>query len=682
VLDSGASGCIAVDVGGTFTDLVYVDFEARHAETQKVLSTPHALELGVLDAIRAISAEGAISRVSYFLHGTTVGLNALLQRRGATIGLLTTKGFRDTLEIGRSDYGDPYDLFWSPPAPLVPRRLRLPITERTTSSGAIHTPVQAEDVRAALGVFLDAGVDSIAVAFLNSYANPEHELAALDLLLSEGFSGSVSLSHIVSREYREYERTSTTVIDAFVRPTVSGYLERLEEELRALGFRGTALVARSDGCAMTFAEAKERPFETILSGPVAGAMGAADLASKLGLERVISADVGGTSFDTCFIEESRPSLVHEGRIMGMPIQAPWIDVRTIGAGGGSIANIGADGLLRVGPQSAGADPGPASYGRGGSAATLTDAALVLGMLGSGRLAGGISLDRDRAREALRSTATEMGLSIEEAARGVVQLLTSRMANAIRELTIEEGRDPREMSLVMFGGAGPLLACVSARELEMSQIVIPSRAGSFSAQGLLVADLSQTASQTCIAPLGSEALAAVDRLLPGILTQLRQRTGRGPDDEGTTLRVQLELRYVGQEHTLQIDVPANPERLVFDSQQVQSLFHRTYAQTFGQALSSPVEIVTVRASLITTLSHPGEAPSFSDAHLVAAEDFAEAYSFTDDRWRDFRVVHRQSLSAEGVLAGPALVLDETATIYVDSGFVATKGSGDCLILRFL
>ncbi|HUZ83138.1 MAG TPA: hydantoinase/oxoprolinase family protein, partial [Gaiellales bacterium] len=487
---------IGVDVGGTFTDLIFLDDGTGEILVGKRPTSPATPEVGVLDVLERSLSGPQFASAAYFLHGTTVGLNALIERRGAVVGLLATDGFRDVLELRRGDRDDPYDLFWKPPAPLVPRDLRIPVRERIRADGVVHRELVAADVSAAVELFRSRGVDAVAVTFMNAYANPRHELEAERLLRAAGFDGDVSLSHRVSGEYREYERSCTTVIDAFVRRRMGPYLTRLDSQLGGRGFAGEAMIMRSGGGAMTFAEAASRPFETILSGPVAGADAVAQLARELELPHVIGADVGGTSFDTCLIDDGRPPVLYEGEVIGLPIQTPWVDVRSIGAGGGSIARADAGGLMRVGPESAGADPGPAAYGRGGEEATVTDAALVLGMLPAGDIAGGVRLSRELAGRALTRLAGRLGFATaEQAARGVIEITSAQMADAIRSITVERGRDPREAAVVAFGGAGPLFGTLLADELNARLLVVPPHAGNFSAWGLLGADLSRTASRT-------------------------------------------------------------------------------------------------------------------------------------------------------------------------------------------
>jgi N-methylhydantoinase A len=630
-------------------------------------TTPAAPEQGVVAAVNSQVSAEQVRRSEFFLHGTTVGLNSLLERRGAVVGLLATRGFRDALEIRRGDREDPYDLFPAPARPLVPRRLRLPVTERLRADGAVHVPLEEEDVRGAVATFIEEGVDSVAVSFINAYANPEHELAAERTIRGAGFTGDISLSHRVSGEYREYERTSTTVIDAYVRPRLAAYLARLEELLRAAGFDGSLLVTRSGGGAMTFAEAEARPFETILSGPVAGAEGAAELARNLELGDVISADVGGTSFDTCLISSGRPQVMYEGRVDGMPVQTSWIDVRSIGAGGGSIAYVDVGGLLRVGPRSAGADPGPAAYGRGGEEPTVTDAALVLGLLGEGELAAGIRLDRERAVSALEPLGERLGLGVEEVARGILTIANASMADTIREITAEQGQDPREATLMAFGGAGPVFATLLARELGIGSIVIPPYAGNFSAWGLLGADLTQSTARTQILPLSDDGLAAARTTLAGLQARLEQRNRSVPE-------VRLDIRYVGQEHTLTIVV--DPES---GPDEIRRLFTGEYERTFGHSMDEPVEIVALRATMRTPL------PRLAAEHREVSPNGRpprsfESFSFALGERLPFALVDRGGLAAGATLPGPAIIVEETATTYLDAGYSARVHVSGCLLVE--
>ena len=671
---SGATR-LGVDVGGTFTDLIFYDEASGEMRVGKVPTTPAAPEEGVLTATSELLTGDELASSAYFLHGTTVGLNSLLTRTGAVVGLLCTRGFRDILETRRGDRDEPYNLFWRPPEPLVARRLRIPVTERMRADGTVHVPFEADDVHAAAAVFREEGVTAVAIAFLNSYANPEHELAAERALREAGFEGEISLSHVVSGEYREYERTSTTVIDAFVRGRMSHYLARLAEGLAAGRFAGAPLVTRSGGGAMTFEEAEQRPFETVTSGPVAGAEGGAELARVLGLSNVVTADVGGTSFDTCLILDGRLPLLYEGTIEGWPLQTSWVDVRSIGAGGGSIAYVDVGGLLRVGPRSAGADPGPASYGRGGTEPTVTDAAAVLGMLAEGDLAGGVQLDVEAARKAFRPLAESLGLEIEDVARGAIAIVNANMANAIREITVEQGEDPREATLMAFGGAGPLFGTLLARELEMPQIVVPPYAGNFSAWGLLGADLVQTASRTRIMPLDEASIAGANDILAELFGSLTARTDAGGGERGA--RPRHALRRPG----------ALPDRA------------RSRPTTAGSppmpprsAACSPPTTAAPSATRWTGRSRSSRygrrcAAGFRDGAEARAavgstdgraHPDVEAYSFTRGERLDFAVAHRSALAPGTSVEGPLILLEETATTYVDAGYSATVHASGALV----
>ncbi len=668
---------IGVDVGGTFTDLIFYDDESGEMRVGKVPTTPAEPDRGVLDAISTALTTELVDASKYFLHGTTVGLNSLLTRTGAVVGLLATQGFRDILEVRRGDRPDPYDLFPKLPEPLVPRRLRFGIPERMRADGTVHAPIELDAVHDALQVFAAEGVQSVAVAFLHSYANPDHELAAERALRDFGFEGEISLSHRVSGEYREYERTTTTVIDAYVRPRMATYLSRLDEQLAGAGFRGSLLVTRSGGGAMTFREAEERPFETILSGPVAGAEGAAELARSLELGELITADVGGTSFDTCLITAGRPQMMYEGSVVGLPVQTPWVDVRSIGAGGGSLAYVDVGGLLRVGPGSAGADPGPACYGRGGTQPTVTDAAFALGMLGEGRLAGGVRLDGGAARSALAPLAERLSFEVDDVSRGIVTIANANMANAIREITVEQGVDPRQATLVAFGGAGPLFATLLARELELTQIAIPPYAGNFSAWGLLGADLTQSAALTRITRLDDNATADLDGVLDNLFEALVSRAHEAGVETGR--EIGFDMRYVGQEHTLTIGVPATAGRIGASVSDIHGLFTREYGRTFGHSMDEAVEIVSVRATLRTPLPRRADERVSQVAQNGRDAGSLAAYSFTRGEHLPFALVDRASLSEGGAVEGPAILFEDTATTYLDAGFTARLHESGSLFL---
>ncbi len=664
---------IGVDVGGTFTDLVMRDQRDGHVTVGKVPTTPQDPEAGVLNAVDAVLSTDEIARCSHFLHGTTVGLNALIERRGATVGLITTTGFRDVLEIGRGDRPDPYDLRPLPKDPLVPRRRRMEVQERISARGTVVRPLDLTLVPSIVEQFAAESVDAVAIVLINSYANPEHEVQLEAELRRRGFTGDISLSYRVSGEYREYERTTTTVIDAFVRHRMGPYLRKLRDGLRERGFEGELLITRSGGGALTVDEALARPFETILSGPVAGAAATARLAQDLDLALAIPADVGGTSFDTAAIVDGRLPLNFEGEVDGLPLQCPWVDVRSIGAGGGSLAFVDEGGLLRVGPRSAGAVPGPACYQRGGTQATVTDAALALGMLASGELSGGVGLDLEAAHRVLDDLVDGSGLPDKIAvAQGVMRIAASHMAEAVRGITVEKGVDLRQGALVAFGGAGPLFASLLANEMDVDTAVIPSNAGNFSAVGLMQSDVSRSAARTYLRPLSDDTLAAV------VVVATDLASSFGPATDADSYELLLDLRYRGQEHSLTTAFPWSYGGKPPAVEEVQRRFEADYRAAYGLNLLESVELVNVRVQRHTSLSVSRDAvtaPPWVDAVGLGVRP---VWSFTKGAWADTPVIERSSVPSEG-MSGPVLVVEQTSTTVVDAGFRVRPHAHETLVL---
>jgi N-methylhydantoinase A len=669
---------IGVDIGGTFTDLVLYNDRTGAISLEKVPTTPRSPEEGCIAAIKkALNAE-EIHSANYFLHGTTVGLNALLERRGATVGLITTEGFRDVLEIRRGARGAGLDPFWVPPPPLVKRSLRLTVQERVSADGTILKRVYEPDVIQALDRFRATQVTVIGIALINAYANPANELEVARMLKGAGYDGALSLSHRLSREWGEYERTSTTVVDAFVRGRVADYLHYIDDELRAAGFKGTMLLARSGSGSMSFAEAYERPIETINSGPVGGAEGAGELARTLGLGDLVTADVGGTSFDTCVIRGGRPPLLYSGSIAGMPLQTPWVDVRSIGTGGGSVAYLDEGGALRVGPRSAGAEPGPACYGRGGIEPTLTDAAFYLGMLGKGLLASGLQLDRDRAQRALATVAEPLGYTTSQVAKGIVEIIGASMANAIREITVEQGIDPRGLTLLPFGGAGPLMATQLARELDIHEILVPPYAGNFSAWGLLGADVLQSGARTRVTALDEHALTAVNDLLDDLWRELDESKASG-FTELDLREASLDMRYSGQEHSLTVPAPLHGKTLAATASELRTAFSDAYRRSFGGALDLPIQITAVRGARRRPLPRRKYEASPRTTVRDTGADGHIAYSFAVGQNLPFKLFDRDALPIGQRFHGSAIIYEATATTYVDSGYVFGIDATGCLRL---
>jgi N-methylhydantoinase A len=669
---------IGVDVGGTFTDLVFYDDATGEVRVAKGSTTTGEPDRGVVNTVQAGVPKEKLPETSFFLHGTTVGINALLERKGSVVGLLTTAGFRDVLAMRRGTRGEQmYDPLYQAEPELVPRRLRQPVVERMRADGTVDTPLDPAGIADALEVFEAAGVETVAVCFINAYANPQHEVEAEQELRRLGFEGEISLGHKISREYREYERTSTVVVDAYVRASVSSYLGRLETSLGEQDFSGDCLITRSGGGSLSFEEASSRPFETIMSGPVAGAMGAGELCRALGLKRAITADVGGTSFDSCFIVDGRPSVKYEGIVGDMPLQTAWVDVRSIGSGGGSVAYTDRGGALRVGPESAGAVPGPVCYGRGGTNPTTTDAAATLGMLAFGELADGVVLDREAAAQAIEELGGRCGLDRDATASGILTIATAAMADTIRSVSIEEGEDPRDAALIAFGGAGPLFATLLAEELDIKTVVVPGHAGNFSAWGMLGQDITRDASVTAMSPLDEEGVAGARRALDSLFEELDQRETQSTSGVETSREASLDIRYSEQESTLTVDW-TDPDG--DDAAALTERFTTMYQRTFGHVLDGPVEIVSVRAASRAAL--PRRRTERASANGAAGRESRtiEAYSFTQGERMPFTVVDRAALGAGGPAAGPMIVLEPTTTTYIDVGYGVRVGDADALIIE--
>ena len=565
---------IGVDIGGTFTDVVLIS-ESGQVRIAKGLSTPGAFDRGIADILQELLLRESIDSTDceLFVHGTTVATNAIIERKGARTGLITTKGFRDVLELRRIRIPKLYDLTWQKPKPLVERYLRLEVTERMTHRGEVNTPLDEQSVVRAVAELQRLGAESVAVCLLNSYANPAHERAVCEIIRRLAPNMEVTISSEVLAEMREYERTSTSVINAYLMPVVRRYVASLERTLCTQGFKAPLLLMQSNGGAMTAELGCEQPMHIIESGPAAGVVASYKLARRIGIDNAVTLDIGGTTAKASLIEQGELTYADEydvgggfsrgGQLQrggGYVLRAPTLDISEIGAGGGSIVWIDSGGALQVGPKSAGASPGPVCYGHGGTEPTLTDACLVLGYLGSDGLAGGaVRLDRDAAETALRlQIADPLKMSVTDLAAGVVRIAVSNMTRAIRSVSIERGKDPRDFDLIAFGGNGGLFAAAVARELSLKKIIIPPAAGIFSGFGLLYSDLEHHFTQTM--------LGKIDALDPDVVTArwarleeeaiaILGREGFAP--ERCRLQRFGALRYFGQTHELSIPWPPGP-----------------------------------------------------------------------------------------------------------------------------
>lgn len=654
----------AVDVGGTFTDLVVLDSDSGRVSFAKAPTTPAEPAEGVLDCVAKSGLR--LAQATTFFHGTTLGINTMLEHKGARTGLITTKGFRDILEIARMGW-PMYQLHWDQPPPLVPRYLRREVAERVRADGVVLTPLSEEDVRREARYLVEQGVESIAVCFLHSYAYPEHERRAGEIIAREFPTVAVTLSHRVTQEYREYERTATTVGDAAIKPRLARYVDELERSLRSRGFAGAFLLTRCDGGVMSAAEARERPIRTLISGPASGVMGAVALSRWMGVPNLICADMGGTSFDAALVIGHEPALAASTRVEGLPLLVPVVELATIGAGGGSIAWIDAGGALNVGPQSAGADPGPICYGKGGADPTFTDAALVSGLLDPDRFLGGeMALDVEAAREGIRERiAVPLDLTLEEAAAGIVALIEAKMAATLEELTIGKGHDPREFSLLVYGGGGSLVASALAGRLGIPRVIVPPSPATFSAFGMLTLDVVHDFARTSLAALADLRPEDLRRQLAELEEQARAALAReGIPPERQALIPSVDMRYEGQEHTL--TVPLDSSLLsALDTAELRRVFDRRHAVAYGYSMADPVEVTAYRIRAVGALDKPAR-PSLEpggDSAEHARVGSRRALHRESGGELDWAIYDRDLLRAGNRLHGPAIVEEAAATTLV-------------------
>ena len=661
---SGVTQLFAVDVGGTFTDLVVLDGATGDVSFAKAPTTPREPTEGVLASIAKSSLD--LPGATTFFHGTTLGINTMLEHKGATTGVITTRGFRDILEIARMGW-PMYQLHWDQPRPLVPRYLRREVTERMRADGVELAPLDEDELRREAAFLAEHGVESIAVCFLHSYAYPEHEQRAGEILASELPGIAVTLSHQVTQEYREYERTATTVGDATIKPRMARYVDELEQSLARERFDGAFLLTRSDGGVMSAAEAKERPIRTLISGPASGVMGGVALSRWIGVPNLICADMGGTSFDSALIIGHSPSISASTRIEGMPLLVPVIELATIGAGGGSIAWIDAGGALNVGPQSAGADPGPICYGKGGAEPTFTDAALVSGLLDVERFLGGeMALDLDAATEGIRSRIAEpLGMGVEEAAAGIVTLTEAKMAATLEELTIGKGYDPRDFSLLAFGGGGSLVASALATRLGIPMVIVPPSPATFSAWGMLTLDVVHDFARTSLSNLATLDPVEFAARFEELAGQARAALDREdiPVDERSLVH-SVDMRYEGQEHNLTIPLDA-PFLADVDLARLRRLFDERHSVVYGYSMPDPVEVTAYRIRAVGSLDKPKRQPIARGGESAeqALKGLRRAHHRESGGELEWSIYDRDRLEAGNRLHGPAIVEEAAATTLV-------------------
>jgi N-methylhydantoinase A len=683
---------LGIDVGGTFTDLFLA--AGGEVETFKVLSTPQDPSIGVLEGLETIArAKGVPARdfiddLSTIVHGTTVTTNAVLTRRGARTGLLTTAGVRDALEMRRGIREKQYDNRYQNVEPLVPRWLRLPVHERVDWRGEEAQPIELDDVRDAIRTLKKADVAAVAICFLNSFANPAHELAAAEIVREEMPEAFVSVSTELLPTIRFYNRVSTTVLNAYSGPVLDRYLSSLTRRLSGAGFSGVLLIMQSSGgVALPEATAK-RPATTLLSGPAGGPNAAVAVTRALGHDGCLLVDMGGTSFDASLVQKGKLELRADGEIGRLRTALPMLDIATIGAGGGSIGHIDSGGLLRMGPESAGADPGPACYGRGGQRPTCTDANILLGYLDPGYFAGGgMKLDAEAARRAVETDiAKPLGLDVERAAVGMYRVINTNMAHGVREITVRRGLDPREFPLVVAGGAGSVHACMIAAELEIPTVVVPAFASVLCAAGMLMTDLAHDFARSLVSPvdaLGPDRLESVVSGLEAEGQALLEQEGVPGERIGH--QVSLDLRYLKQYHEVTVPVPRAAVKNA-DWETIAQAFHAEHDRLYGYELSQEgtrLEIINVRVRSVGTVDKPplprcGSGDSDPGAALKGRR---RAFVPEHDSFEEIPVYDGHKLLAGSAVAGPALIERTDTTLFVSAAYRATVDEhATCVLSR--
>ena len=670
---------VAVDIGGTFTDLVGFDDTAGTFIQAKSLTTPAELVQGVIDCIRKSGITANV--IDELIHGSTIAINTLIERKGAKTGLVVTRGARDVYIIGRGNRPESYNLFFRRHQPLVSRQLTCEVEERLLGSGEIYEPLKRASVAQACKTLKAAGVEAIAVCFLHAYSNPAHERIAGAMIRKAMPKAYISLSHEILREYREFERISTTVVNAYIGPKVGGYVKKLKNSLAGLGFRGDLSIMRSNGGVMSPEVATERPVAMMESGPVGGIIASAQVGQGLGFPNVISFDMGGTTAKASLIREGEPTLAPGyyvgGYASGHPVMLPMIDVVEVGAGGGSIAWRDDVGALKVGPQSAGADPGPICYRGGGTEPTITDANVVLGRLDPDHFLGGqMKLDAAAAKRGIKEkVADPLKLDVIEAAQAIVEIAINKMSLAVREVSVAKGYDPRDFALIASGGAGPLHVCAIARELYIPTVIVPLFPSHFSALGMLLADERHDFTRTVYSDLAgvdfAKLVAIHDEMVKDAKASLRH-------SKNAIYQIHLDLRYVGQEFTL--SVPVDLTRLKHaDRRTIRTAFDQLYEQRYAHhSPEEPVELVNVRLAAIgkrpkldfPKLGRSGEAKSAGERMV---------YFSSASKPLAAKIYRRENLTMNARIAGPALIEEHgTTTVLFERDVCQVAPSGELMI----
>jgi N-methylhydantoinase A len=667
---------VAADTGGTFTDLVVHDAERNQTEFGKTLTNYGDLMSGVLEGLRDTS--GTLEQTAVLKHGTTHVVNAFIQRKGARTALIATAGFRDVLEIARGNRAVPFDLQYRRSAPLVPRNLRFDVPERINADGAVVQPLDVEALRAICTKLRSLSVEAVAVAFLNSYVNPAHEELAKSIISESLPDVFVSTSTELSREWSEYERTSTVAANAYVGRQMSDYVSSFNGRLEAQGFKGAFYMMASNGGVMSVPRTLVQPIALIESGPIGGCIGAANYAQALGLDRMIAFDMGGTTAKCALVEDGRfevqPTYYVGGYDQGFPIRTPVLDIIEVGAGGGSIAAVDANGRLQLGPKSAGSTPGPVAFGRGGTEPTVTDANVALGRIGSDSFMDGkLKLNVDAAREAIGRLAMQLGLTgdegIDRVAQGILDLAAVKMTGAIKEISIERGRDIRDFSLFVFGGGGPLFGSELATALSIREVVVPPQPGNFSSLGMLLAEARVDVAQTFVSRLSAEILSEVANRFRALEVEAKDETAKSFDTGSIRYERVAEMRYGGQRHTVRIhlDTPLS-------TSSIQSAFEKTYLARYGHLnAGAPIEFITLRVGALVPTPRPQLSDLAEFGTAAAPQTYRPVYFGTVQERLTTPIYRRSGLPRGFTMPGPLIVEEYSSTTIVNPGDTIRVGA---------
>ena len=663
---------VSADIGGTFTDIVVDDTENNSIKTIKVLSTPENPANAVFNGL---NSNLEIENIDFIVHGTTVGLNAFLERKGSRVLLIMTKGVSDTYTIARGDRKELYNVRYTKPGTLVPRKDVYEVEERTMWDGSIKTKLNEDDLSNIAEIINKEDIKAVSICFLHSYVNPQHEIQSrnyLSKLIKEDVV--ISLSHEIAREWREYERASTAVMNSYIGPVTNNYLKSLQKQLEGSNYKKPLYIMQSNGGVIRAESALEQPVKTLLSGPVGGTIGGQALSKLIKRPNLICVDMGGTSFDMSLIINGKPSVTNETEQEFIPLLIPLVDIHTIGAGGGSVAWLENE-ALRVGPRSAGANPGPACYGKGGQEPTVTDANLYLGRLGKeSKLGGWMNLDLNASESVLKSLSEKLNISSTELAEGILSIINAKMADAIRTITVKEGIDPREFSLVAFGGAGSMHAVWLAEELEINEIIVPNDPGTFSAWGMLQTDIRRDLTVNFYQNFQSlekeKLLQNFNKLKDEAIALLKSEN---VNENDMSFSLTADMRYIGQEYYVNVDI-SEP----FDLNEINNNFHKTYEKQYGHSTpEGPSEFINLRLIATGKIKKTDSVKSIENDKTI--KDSKRKIIFNQKEY-ETKIYARHNIRVNESFEGPAVIEESTATTVIPPNYSIIKDEFGNIIIN--